>query len=161
MKHLETITDFELPATGGQRFILSAMKSAPLVLYFYPKDDTPGCTDEGLQFTTLYHEFAKLKCTILGISRDSIASHDKFRAKMNFPFHLLSDSGEVACKIFDVIRPKTMYGKQVMGIQRSTFLINPNNELWAEWRGVSVPGHAQEVLDTLTQLTNEKNQSPK
>lgn len=157
MELLEAIPDFELLATGGQRFILSAMKGAPLVLYFYPKDDTPGCTDEGLQFTTLYPEFEKLKCSVLGISRDSITSHEKFRAKMNFPFHLLSDANEVACQIFNVIRPKNMYGKQVMGIQRSTFLINPNGQLWAEWRGVSVPGHAQEVLNALTQFTNEKN----
>ena len=157
MKSLETILDFELPATSGQRFILSTMKGAPLVLYFYPKDDTPGCTDEGLQFAALYPEFAKLKCTILGISRDSIASHEKFRTKMNFPFHLLSDSSETACQIFNVIHPKNMFGKQVMGIQRSTFLISPNNEIWAAWRGVSVPGHAQEVLDKLIQITNERN----
>lgn len=149
---METVPDFALPATGNQQFRLSAMRGAPLVLYFYPKDDTPGCTDEGLQFKALHHEFANLKCTILGVSRDTLKSHEKFRSKMEFPFHLLSDENEVACTLFDVMKMKNMYGKQVRGIQRSTFLMDSAGRLRAEWRGVSVPGHAQAVLDTLKTL---------
>ena len=149
---MDTVPDFELPATGHQHFKLSAMRGAPLVLYFYPKDDTPGCTDEGLQFKALHQAFSDLKCTILGVSRDSLHSHEKFKDKMDFPFHLLSDENEVVCTLFDVMKMKSMYGRQVRGIQRSTFLIDSAGRLRAEWRGVSVPGHAQAVLDTLETL---------
>ncbi|NDU86379.1 MAG: peroxiredoxin [Ferrovum sp.] len=150
---MDLVPDFELPATGAQRFRLTALRGSPLVLYFYPKDDTPGCTDEGLQFTQLHDEFVALKCTILGISRDTVASHEKFRAKMGFPFHLLSDEEEVACTLFGVMKIKNMYGKQVRGIERSTFLIDREGRLAEAWRGVKVPGHAQIVLDAVKRLS--------
>ncbi len=149
---METVPDFELPATDNQQFRLSAMHGAPLVLYFYPKDDTPGCTDEGLQFKSLHQAFADLKCTILGVSRVSLQSEEKFGEKMDFPFHMRRDENEVACTLFDVMKMKNMYGKQVRGIQRSTFLIDSAGRLRAEWRGVSVPGHALAVLDTLKSI---------
>ena len=152
MKIMEAVPDFELPATGGQQFKLSAMRGAPLVLYFYPKDATPGCTDEGLQFKALHDAFAALKCTVLGISRDSVASHERFRTKMEFPFHLLRDEQEAACTLFGVRKLKNMYGKQVRGIERSTFVIDAQGILRREWRGVSVPGHAQAVLDFVKSL---------
>jgi thioredoxin-dependent peroxiredoxin len=140
------LPDFELPATGNQRFQLSAYK-APFVLYFYPKDDTPGCTVEGQAFRDLYPEFVKAGVAVFGVSRDSLASHEKFKAKYGFPFELLSDADEEVCKGFDVIKMKNMYGKQVLGIQRSTFVIGRDGRIVREWRGVKVPGHAQEVLD--------------
>ena len=140
------VPDFELPATGNQRFRLSAFKGHPLVLYFYPKDNTPGCTDESLQFRELHAEFAKTGWAVFGISRDSVASHEKFKSKFGFPFELLADADETACAIFGVIKMKNMYGKQVRGIERSTFVIDGNGLLVREWRGVKVPGHADEVL---------------
>ncbi len=152
MQLMETIPNFELPATGAQHFKLTAMHGAPLVLFFYPKDATPGCTDEGLQFKGLYEQFCALKCTVLGLSRDSIASHERFKAKMEFPFDLLSDEDEAACALFGVMKQKNMYGKQVRGIERSTFVIDGEGRLRREWRGVSVPGHAQEVLDFVKSL---------
>lgn len=152
MQLMELVPDFELPATGSRRFRLTALRGAPLVLYFYPKDATPGCTDEGLQFKALYEQFCHLKCTILGISRDSIASHERFKGKMEFPFDLLSDEEEKACNLFGVMKQKNMYGKQVRGIERSTFVIDTVGCLRREWRGVSVPGHAQEVLDFVKSL---------
>ena len=144
--------DFEIPATGGQNFRLSAMQGSPLVLYFYPKDNTPGCTDEGMQFRDLHGEFVKSKCSVFGISRDTMKSHESFKAKMNFPFELLSDTEEIACKAFDVMKMKNMYGKQVRGIERSTFVIDKDGQLRKEWRGVKVPGHAQEVLSFVANL---------
>ncbi len=141
------VPDFEVPATGGTTFRLSSKRGKPLVIYFYPKDNTPGCTSEGLQFRELYPLFSKLGCEIYGVSRDSIKSHENFKSKMNFPFELLSDEDEVACKLFDVIKMKNMYGKQVRGIERSTFVIDAAGVLRREWRGVKVPGHAQEVLE--------------
>jgi thioredoxin-dependent peroxiredoxin len=140
------LPDFELPATGNQRFQLSAFK-APFVLYFYPKDSTPGCTVEGENFRDLHKEFVKAGVAIFGVSRDSVASHEKFKAKFGFPFELLSDSDEEVCQGFGVIKMKNMYGKQVRGIERSTFVIDRNGSIVREWRGVRVPGHAQEVLD--------------
>jgi peroxiredoxin Q/BCP len=116
------------------------------VIYFYPKDDTPGCTTEGAAFRDLYPEFQRLGCDIFGVSRDSLASHEKFKAKMAFPFDLLSDADEAACNMFGVIKMKNMYGKQVRGIERSTFLIDAQGVVRKEWRGVKVPGHAEEVL---------------
>lgn len=148
----QTASDFELDATGGQRFRLSAMHGAPLVLYFYPKDDTPGCTDEGRQFAALHAEFAARRCSIFGISRDGIASHERFKAKYGFPFELLSDPDETACQLFGVMKMKNMYGRQVRGIERSTFLIDSLGVVRGEWRGVKVPGHAQAVLDALGAL---------
>jgi thioredoxin-dependent peroxiredoxin len=144
--------DFEIPATGGQSFLLSAMQGSPLVLYFYPKDNTPGCTDEGMQFRDLHGEFVKLRCSVFGISRDTVKSHEGFKSKMSFPFELLSDGEEIACKAFDVMKMKNMYGKQVRGIERSTFVIDKEGMLRKEWRGVKVPGHAQEVLDYVKNL---------
>ena len=120
-----------------------------IVIYFYPKDSTPGCTKEGEDFRDLHKEFIKSNAQIYGVSRDSIASHQKFKAKYKFPFHLISDEDESLCKLFDVIKEKNMYGRKYMGIERSTFLINDKGRLLSEWRKVKVKGHAQEVLDTL------------
>ena len=144
--------DFELPATGGTTFRLSAAKGKPLVLYFYPKDNTPGCTTEGQQFRDLHPQFQKLSCAIYGISRDSLKSHENFKSKMKFPFELLSDAEEKACKLFDVISMKNMYGRKVRGIERSTFAIDAKGMVRREWRGVKVPGHAQEVLEFVKTL---------
>jgi peroxiredoxin Q/BCP len=121
-------------------------------LYFYPKDSTPGCTTEGQDFAANHAKFKRLNTVILGISRDSVASHEKFRAKYNFPFDLLSDPDETACAIFDVIKEKNMYGRKVMGIERSTFLIDANGKLLREWRKVKVKGHVAEVLDAIKDL---------
>jgi len=118
-----------------------------VVLYFYPKDNTPGCTAEGQQFRDLHQQFMVSGCAIYGISRDSSKSHENFKAKMSFPFDLLSDSDEVACKLFDVIKMKNMYGKKVRGIERSTFVIDRNGLIRRKWRGIKVPGHAPEVLE--------------
>jgi peroxiredoxin Q/BCP len=147
MSDRASLPDFELPATGQQRFQLSAFSGHPFVLYFYPRDDTPGCTDEGLQFRELHDDFRKLKVSVFGVSRDSIASHEKFKKKMSFPFELLSDPEEKACGIFNVIKMKNMYGRQVRGIERSTFVIDRAGRIAREWRGVKVPGHAKDVLD--------------
>jgi len=144
--------DFELPATGDTTFRLSLAKGSPLVLYFYPKDNTPGCTAEGEQFRDLSPEFRKHGCAIYGISRDSIRSHESFKAKLRFPFELLSDSEETACKRYGVIKMKNMYGKKVRGIERSTFVIDAQGIVRREWRGVKVPGHAREVLDFVKTL---------
>ena len=146
MSERKAIPDFELPATGNQRFQLSAFQGHPLILYFSPKDDTPGCTDESLQFRELHGEFAKAGWAVFGVSRDSVASHEKFRRKFSFPFELLSDAEEKACAIFGVIKMKNMYGKQVRGIERSTFAIDREGRIAREWRGVKVAGHAAEVL---------------
>ena len=142
-----SLPDFELPATGQQRFQLSALKGHPVVLYFYPRDNTPGCTVEGEQFRDLHKEFQKAGVAVFGISRDSLASHEGFRKKMSFPFELLSDAEEKACEIFGVMKMKNMYGKKVRGVERSTFVIDREGRIAREWRGVKVPGHAQEVLD--------------
>ncbi|MBI4206041.1 MAG: peroxiredoxin [Betaproteobacteria bacterium] len=144
--------DFELPATGGKTFRLSSAKGKNLVLYFYPKDNTPGCTTEGQQFRDLHPQFAKLGCDVYGVSRDSLKSHENFKAKMNFPFDLLSDADETACKLFDVIRMKNMYGKKVRGIERSTFVIDARGIVCREWRGVKVPDHVREVLEFVKTL---------
>ena len=145
-------SDLELPATSGITFKLSDQRGHPCVIYFYPKDNTPGCTTEGQQFRDLYPQFQKLKCSIYGVSRDSLKSHENFKTKMSFPFELLSDSEETACKLFNVIKMKNMYGRKVRGIERSTFVFDGSGELAHEWRGVKVPGHAQEVLDYVKTL---------
>ena len=144
--------DFELPATGGKNFRLSRAKGSPLVLYFYPKDNTPGCTTEGQHFRDLYPEFQKLESGIYGVSRDSIKSHENFKAKMKFPFDLLSDSEETVCKLYGVIKMKNMYGRKVRGIERSTFVIDGKGVVRREWRGVKVPGHVQEALEFVKTL---------
>jgi peroxiredoxin Q/BCP len=140
------LPDCTLASTAGGEARLKSLLGSKLVLYFYPRDNTPGCTLEGQQFAALNARFAKAGVTVFGISRDSIASHQKFRDKMGFPFALLSDPDEEACRLFDVIREKNMYGRKVMGIERSTFLIDAKGVLRQEWRRVKVEGHAQEVL---------------
>lgn len=152
MSERKAVPDFELPATGNQLFRLSAFKGHPLILYFYPKDNTPGCTDESLQFRDLHADFAKAGWAVFGVSRDSLASHEKFKAKFEMPFDLLSDGDETLCRLFDVIKEKNMYGKKVMGVERSTFLIDAEGKLRAEWRKVSVKGHAAEVLAAVEAL---------
>ncbi len=142
----KTVSDFELPATSGHSFKLSDYIGKNLIVYFYPKDSTPGCTTQGMQFRDLYSELQAASTEIVGVSRDSLKSHENFKAKFSFPFELLSDSEEKACQIFDVIKMKNMYGKQVRGIQRSTFVIDKNGMLIQEWRKVKVAGHAEEVL---------------
>lgn len=140
------IADFELAATGNQRFASAAFKGHPYLIYFYPRDDTPGCTLEGEQFRDLHAQFIQAGYLIFGVSRDTVASHEKFKAKMNFPFDLLADPDEIACKAFDVIKQKNMYGKKVTGIERSTFIMGKRGEIVREWRGVKIDGHAAEVL---------------
>ena len=146
------IADFTLPATGGGTFQLSKSESKQVVLYFYPKDNTPGCTTEGQQFAELHKHFAKAGVDVYGVSRDSLKSHENFKAKMGFPFDLLSDEDEEVCTLFGVIKMKNMYGRQVRGIERSTFVLDRNGTIRREWRGVKVPGHAQEVLDFVATL---------
>ena len=143
---MSRVKDFELPSTDGT-FRLSAHAGHPVVLYFYPKDNTPGCTTEGMQFRDLHRQFEKAGAIVAGVSRDSLKSHTNFKTKMAFPFPLLSDEDEALCNQFGVIKMKNMYGKKVRGIERSTFVIDAAGKLAREWRGVKVPGHAQEVLD--------------
>jgi len=147
-----TVTNFELPATSGTSFKLSDYIGKTLVIYFYPKDNTPGCTTQGMQFRDNYAEFQALNTEIFGVSRDSLKSHENFKAKFTFPFELLADTEEVACSIFGVMKMKNMYGKQVRGVERSTFVIDKNGVLIKEWRGVKVDGHAQEVLNFIQSL---------
>jgi len=142
----------KLPATGDQTIDLKSLRGSNVVLYFYPRDSTPGCTTEGQDFAANHGKFKRLNTVILGVSRDSIASHEKFRAKYDFPFDLLSDSEEKACAIFDVIKEKNMYGRKVMGIERSTFLIDEKGKLRQEWRKVKVKGHVDEVLAAVQEL---------
>ena len=145
------VPDFTAAASGGD-FTLSAQHGKTIVLYFYPKDNTPGCTTEGCDFGSLHEKFRRRKTVILGVSRDSLASHEKFKAKFEFPFDLLSDGDETLCRLFDVIKEKNMYGKKVMGVERSTFLIDAGGKLRAEWRKVSVKGHAADVLAAVEEL---------
>jgi len=146
------VPDFAAPATGGKTVDRVGLRGRPFVLYFYPKDNTPGCTDEGVQFRELHPEFANAGCSIYGVSRDSLTSHEGFKAKMSFPFELISDLDERLCQMFGVIKMKNMYGKEVRGIERSTFVVDGNGVVRREWRGVKVPGHAQEVLDFVRSL---------
>ena len=138
-------TDVAFESTGGP-FRLSAHAGHPVVLYFYPKDNTPGCTAEGAAFRDLHAAFRKAGAVVFGVSRDSLRSHASFKSKMAFPFELVSDADEALCREFDVIRMKKMYGKSVRGIERSTFVIGAEGKVVKEWRGVKVPGHAEEVL---------------
>ena len=146
------VQDFTLPSTAGAPFTLSESGAKTLLLYFYPKDDTPGCTTEGQAFAELHSAFRKAGCEIYGISRDSLKSHEKFKNKMGFPFELLSDAEEKVCEQFGVMKMKNMYGKQVRGVERSSFVLDANHVIRREWRGVKVPGHAQEVLDFVKTL---------
>jgi peroxiredoxin Q/BCP len=140
------VPTFKLPATGEQTLKLADFKGKKLVIYFYPRDNTPGCTTEGQDFRDNYSKFKRAKTVVLGVSRDSIKSHENFKAKQEFPFDLLSDTEETLCTLFDVIKEKTLYGKKHMGIERSTFLIDEKGVLRQEWRKVKVPGHVEEVL---------------
>ena len=147
----QALKDFSLPGTGGP-FSLARNESRTLVLYFYPKDNTPGCTNEAREFGELHREFKKAGAEVYGISRDSLKSHETFKAKMKLPFDLLSDEDERICQQFGVIKLKNMYGRQVRGIERSTFVLDADRVIRREWRGVKVPGHAREVLDVVKKL---------
>ena len=148
---LPKVADFTAPATGGD-FTLSDHKGRIVVLYFYPKDNTPGCTTEGEQFRDAWKKFRKAGAIVVGCSRDSLKSHESFKAQMNFPFELIADADEKVCAQFDVIKMKNMYGKQVRGIVRSTFLIDGAGKLVNEWRGVKVAGHVEQVLEAVLAL---------
>ena len=140
------VADFQVPATSGQQVQLSALKGQQVVLYFYPKDSTPGCTTEGQGFRDKIEAFAKANTVIFGVSRDGLKSHENFKAKQCFPFELISDKDEAVCQLFDVIKLKKLYGKEYLGVDRSTFLIDAQGMLRQEWRGVKVPGHVDAVL---------------
>jgi len=146
------VPNFKLPATGDKNVELKSLRGGNVVIYFYPKDNTPGCTTESNDFKTNHAKFRRRNTTVFGISRDSVASHEKFKTKFAFPFDLLSDADEKACKLFDVIKEKNMYGRKVMGIERSTFLIDDKGKLRAEWRKVKVKDHVNEVLEALKAL---------
>ncbi|MFW2438998.1 MAG: peroxiredoxin [Arenicellales bacterium] len=146
------IPDCEVQATSDQSFKLSDLKGKKFVLYFYPRDSTPGCTTEGKDFTRLYSDFQKANCEILGVSRDSLQKHENFKAKQGFPFELISDPDETLCKLFDVIHEKKLYGKVHMGIVRSTFVIDEKGVLRQEYRKVKVKGHVEEVLEFVKSL---------
>lgn len=142
----QAVADFTAQATSGQQVSLSALKGKQVVIYFYPKDSTPGCTTEGQDFRDRHAEFAAANTVIFGVSRDSLRSHENFKCKQEFPFELISDADESLCQLFDVIKLKKLYGKEYMGIDRSTFLIDKEGILRQEWRGVKVPGHVDAVL---------------
>lgn len=146
------VGDFTAAATGGQEIRLKDLRGKNVVIYFYPKDSTPGCTTEGRDFSALHARFRRANTVILGVSRDSLASHEKFKEKQGFPFELLSDPDEKLCRKFDVIQEKTLYGRKFMGVVRSTFLIDTEGKLRREWRNVKVKGHADEVLEAVKAL---------
>lgn len=148
----KAIPDFKGKITNDLIIKFSDYKGQNIVIYFYPKDNTPGCTKEGEDFRDYFEDFKKNNTIILGVSRDSVASHDKFTCKYNFPFKLISDEDEKVCKLFDVIKEKNMYGRKYMGIERSTFLINNKGTLVNEWRKVKVKGHVEQVLGALNDL---------
>ena len=154
----EKIPPVQFKATNGLNTTFESYRGQWLIIYFYPKDATPGCTIEGCDFRDHEKEFSLSNATIIGVSRDSLSSHEKFKAKQNFPFELISDSEEIMCQLFDVIKMKSMYGKQVRGIERSTFIIDPNGTLRRAWRKVKVKDHVREVLNELRALqqTNGK-----
>lgn len=147
-----TIADFSVPATGGHTFTLSNMRGKNLVIYFYPKDNTPGCTTEAMQFRDRYRDFVKAGATVFGVSRDNMRSHEDFKQKLELPFELIADTEEKMCHMFGVVKNKIMYGKKVKGIERSTFLIGSDGCLKQEWRGLKVPGHVDEVLQAVKEL---------
>lgn len=148
----QAVDDFSIPATGGATFTLSAQRGSVVVLYFYPKDSTPGCTTEAQDFRDLHAEFVAAGALVVGVSRDSLKSHENFKARQALPFALLADVDETLCQRFAVIKQKKMYGKEVRGIERSTFLIDRAGVLRREWRGLKVAGHAQQVLDAVRSL---------
>jgi thioredoxin-dependent peroxiredoxin len=140
------VADFQAEATSGQTIKLSALKGQQVVIYFYPKDSTPGCTTEGQGFRDQFSAFQAANTLIFGVSRDSLKSHENFKCKQEFPFELISDKDEAVCQLFDVIKLKKLYGKEYLGVDRSTFLIDKDGVLRQEWRGVKVPGHVEAVL---------------
>ena len=142
----------KLPATGETELAVQDFRGQKLVIYFYPRDNTPGCTKEGEAFRDLHDQFGKLGCAIVGVSRDSVKKHENFAAKYEFPFPLIADTDEVLCKQFDVIKEKNMYGRKVLGIERSTFLLDADGRIAQEWRKVRVPGHAEAVLEAVREL---------
>ena len=146
------VANFKSAATGDKTIELKSLRGQKVVIYFYPKDSTPGCTLEGQDFRDLHTRFRRQKTVILGVSRDSVASHEKFKAKQAFPFDLLSDPDEELCRQFDVIKEKSLYGRKFMGVERSTFLIDEKGKLRQEWRKLKVKGHAEEVLDAVKNL---------
>jgi peroxiredoxin Q/BCP len=146
------IPEFEAHATGGVKFTPSAFAGRILVLYFYPKDNTPGCTTEAMQFRDQHEEFAKAGAVVFGVSRDNLISHEKFKQGLELPFELIADTEEKLCHMFGVVKNKIMYGKKVKGIERSTFLIDAGGVLRAEWRGLKVAGHVEEVLKAVQSL---------
>lgn len=148
----QIVPDFSAAMTGERTFRLSDYKGKTVVLYFYPKDNTPGCTSESMSFRDLYRPFQKQNTEIFGISRDSVRSHEGFKAKLALPFELVSDPDETVCMLFDVMKMKNMYGKQARGVERSTFVIDGTGKLVKEWRGVKVPGHVDEVLEFVKTL---------
>ncbi len=146
------VPDFSAEMTGGKPFRLSDFRGRTLVIYFYPKDNTPGCTTEALQFRDLHPQFRSAGAEIIGVSRDSLRSHEGFKAKLGLPFELISDPDETVCQLFDVMVMKSMYGKQVRGVERSTFVIDAEGKIVKEWRGVKVPGHVNDVLGLIESL---------
>jgi thioredoxin-dependent peroxiredoxin len=148
----KAVPEFEALATNNTQFKLSEFQGKKLVLYFYPKDATPGCTTEAMQFRDHHAKFVKAGAVVFGVSRDNMASHDKFKADLGLPFELIADTEEKLCHQFGVVKNKIMYGKKVKGIERSTFLIDPKGVLRSEWRGLKVPGHVEEVLKAVTAL---------
>lgn len=155
----KTVLSLPLALSGGSTARLADFSGRWLVLYFYPKDSTPGCTTEGNDFNTLLPRFRKLGADILGVSRDSLKSHQNFCGKQGFAFELVSDADEPLCRAFDVIKPKKLYGRDYVGVERSTFLIDPHGRIVQAWRGVKVPGHAQAVLDALLAAQSSQRQS--
>ncbi len=152
----KAVPDFEAIATGDKTITLSQLQGKNVVIYFYPKDSTPGCTREGQDFRDNHNKFKRQKCLIFGISRDSIKSHENFKTKQGFTFDLLSDKDEALCELFSVMKMKNMYGKKVRGIERSTFLIDVDGILQHEWRGVKVDGHVEEVLQRVKAINKQK-----
>ena len=150
----QPVDDFQIPATSEKTVSLSQLKGKQVVIYFYPKDSTPGCTTEGQGFRDHYAEFQAANTEVFGVSRDSLKSHETFKAKQGFPFELLSDKDEALCQLFDVIKLKKLYGKEYLGVDRSTFLIDKDGVLRHQWRGVKVPGHVEAVLEQAKALNN-------
>jgi peroxiredoxin Q/BCP len=148
----ELVPDFSAAMTSDKTFTLSDYAGKKVVIYFYPKDNTPGCTTESMAFRDLHGQFKRAGAVIFGVSRDSIRSHEGFKSKLDLPFELISDPDEAVCTLFDVMKMKTMYGKQARGVERSTFVIDSSGKLVKEWRGVKVPGHVEEVLEYVKAL---------
>ena len=152
----QPVADFSAAATSGVQVSLTALKGQNVVIYFYPKDSTPGCTTEGQDFRDHHAAFQAANTLVFGVSRDGMKSHENFKCKQAFPFELISDKDEALCQLFDVIKLKKLYGKEYLGVDRSTFLIDKNGVLRQEWRGVKVPGHVDEVLSAAQALQNNK-----